>query len=260
MSKHKKKQFCLRGHNTFITGRDKNNSCIQCRKDRYIATYVPIPRKRKYKPRSNICPQGHNKDIVGHYKDNSCSQCRLERGRIDPTKNSKIKSICKNGHDISIVGRDETGWCNICKIEYKKNWQKLHKEELKIKQRKYYEEHREKINKALVEKRLTDVEFKLKYYLRTRLRCAIKGNYKSGSAVKDLGCPIEFLKDYIAAQFYDDMTWDNWGPVWELDHIKELHTFDLTDREQFLKANNYTNLQPLTILEHDKKSAQNRRR
>jgi len=46
----------------------------------------------------------------------------------------------------------------------------------------------------------------------------------------------------------------NWGEVWELDHIKELHTFDLTDRDQFLKACNYMNLQPLTIEDHKKKT------
>ena len=50
------------------------------------------------------------------------------------------------------------------------------------------------------------------------------------------------------------MTWNNWGKVWELDHIKELHTFDLTDKEQFLEAVHFTNLQPLTVEDHRYKS------
>ena len=41
------------------------------------------------------------------------------------------------------------------------------------------------------------------------------------------------------------MSWSNWGKVWELDHIIPLHKFDLTDREQFVKACHYTNLQPM---------------
>lgn len=40
------------------------------------------------------------------------------------------------------------------------------------------------------------------------------------------------------------MSWDNWGE-WHLDHVLELALFDLTDREQFLKAVHYTNYQPL---------------
>jgi len=40
------------------------------------------------------------------------------------------------------------------------------------------------------------------------------------------------------------MNWENHGK-WHIDHRLPLKHFDLTDREQFLKAVNYTNLQPL---------------
>jgi hypothetical protein len=67
---------------------------------------------------------------------------------------------------------------------------------------------------------------------------------KAGSAVRDLGCTIPELMVYLEARFQEGMSWENYG-AWHLDHIKPLVLFDLTDREQFLQAAHYTNLQPL---------------
>tara|TARA_B100001996_G_scaffold35284_2_gene26301 strand:- start:2 stop:835 length:834 start_codon:yes stop_codon:yes gene_type:complete len=91
-----------------------------------------------------------------------------------------------------------------------------------------------------------NIQYKLAYRLRGRMRDAVKGNYKSGSAVDDLGCTIEEFKDHIESQFKEGMTWDNWThDGWHLDHKKQLSKFDLTDRKQFKEAAHYSNLQPL---------------
>lgn len=80
--------------------------------------------------------------------------------------------------------------------------------------------------------------------LRSRLYNALKGRFKAGSAVQDLGCSIERLKEHLESQFQGGMNWDNHGK-WHIDHKKPLASFDLTDRQQFLEACHFTNLQPL---------------
>jgi len=95
-------------------------------------------------------------------------------------------------------------------------------------------------------RRKTDLVYKIKCNLRRRLNHALKSNYKSGSAIKDLGCSIEEFKKYIESKFQEGMTWENYGYyTWHIDHIKPLVKFDLTKREQLLEACHYTNLQPL---------------
>lgn len=105
------------------------------------------------------------------------------------------------------------------------------------------------------QRRKIDPGFKLTGSLRIRLNTAIKRNYKSGSAVKDLGCTIEQLKFHLQSQFKNGMTWDNWTKDgWHIDHIKPLSKFDLTNREELLKACHYTNLQPLWSADNIQKS------
>lgn len=137
--------------------------------------------------------------------------------------------------------------CIVCDSKYFKNYRNNNKDKKNENERKL---------------KKTDINYKLASILRTRLSSAIKNNQKVGSAVSDLGCSIPDLKLYLEAKFYshlktnEQMTWENYGLYgWHIDHIKPLASFDLTDREQFLKACHYTNLQPLWAEENLKKGA-----
>jgi hypothetical protein len=97
-------------------------------------------------------------------------------------------------------------------------------------------------------KKTTNPNFRLAANLRGRLGSAVKNNSKSGSAVSDLGCTIEFLKQHLSSKFQPGMSWNNWGNgfgKWNIDHIIPLAAFDLTDRQHVVLACHYFNLQPL---------------
>lgn len=142
-------------------------------------------------------------------------------------------------------------------IAYVRDWQKNHREEMRENQRRYYQSNKEKVleYKRVYHngKALNDTHFRLARNLRSRLWVTLKRKGKNGSAVKDLGCSISELKTYIENQFTPGMSWDKKGQI-HIDHITPLSLFDLTDRNQFLVASHYTNLQPLWKIDNIKKS------
>ena len=163
--------------------------------------------------------------------------------------------------------------CERCR-RYISNNKYFSSKKCELKQKQYYLENREKERKRQKEwkqknsekwlsykklynnkRRKEDPEYKISINLRVRLWNALKGNYKSGSAVRDLGCSISELKQHLENQFQDGMTWDNYNMHgWHIDHILPLSVFDLTDHEQLKKVCHYTNLQPLWAKDNLSKS------
>lgn len=130
--------------------------------------------------------------------------------------------------------------------EYFKARYQSKREELLLKSKEYNSRNKE--NRALyMRKRLKkDIQFRIAHILRSKLHSALKMNALRGSTVRDLGCTISEFKFYLEGKFTDGMTWDNWGHRgWTLDHVIPLSFYDLTIREEYLRAIHYTNIQPL---------------
>jgi hypothetical protein len=102
----------------------------------------------------------------------------------------------------------------------------------------------------------TDVEYKLRSYLRSRIRKAIKSQkaLKSSKTVELLGCSVETLRLHLESKFSPGMTWDNYGK-WHIDHIHPLSKTNLSNPQELLRAMNYKNLQPLWAIDNIKKGA-----
>jgi hypothetical protein len=72
-----------------------------------------------------------------------------------------------------------------------------------------------------------------------------------------LGYSWADLRAHLDAQFLEGMTWENWGEVWEVDHIKPLSSFQFTSVADplFKECWVLSNLRPLWRDANAKKSA-----
>jgi len=78
--------------------------------------------------------------------------------------------------------------------------------------------------------------------VRSRVCSAIKS--KSKRTIEYLLCDIETYKKYLEDQFVSGMTWENYGKVWDIDHIVPIKYQNPTI-EEVIKRLHYTNTQPL---------------
>ena len=231
---NKKCKVCdnIKNINDFSVARENkdgfNNVCKKCKSE-----YAKIYRINNKDKINNRRKELYNKPLQpkNYIKINNktCSICLKTKSIIDFNKN-KYK---KDGH------RPE---CKICQSKKGKQYRLDNIDKLK----QYRLDNKYNINQYKKNKRETDINYRITCNLRTRIWGAIKNDYKSGSAVNDLGCGIEFFKSYIESKFEEGMTWDNWGRnTWHLDHIRPLSSFNLLNREEFLIAVNYKNIKPM---------------
>lgn len=103
---------------------------------------------------------------------------------------------------------------------------------------------RESHNSWRREKMQNDPQYKAVKSLRDRLRSTLRhrGQNKTNSTLKLIGCSKAELVAHLESQFEPGMSWDNYSwETWHIDHIKPVATFeDPEDPECW----HYTNLRP----------------
>ena len=137
-----------------------------------------------------------------------------------------------------------------------KTYRENNREKMRVARLKWIQENPEKHKACQKAYKLRNKNYKIGAYLRTRVYRALKAQkaQKWGKTEELLGCSIPDVRVYLEAKFKEGMTWDNYGK-WHIDHIKPLAKFDLTNKEEQMKAISYTNLQPLWAQDNLRKSA-----
>lgn len=178
--------------------------------------------KKKFREKNSISPS----DIV----EKLCNRCNTTKPVNDFYKSSSSKDgyryHCK---ECAKIERDT-------QVDYQKQYRIVNKE-------KRAKEGRDYVKRKMK----TDIHFRLKTFLSQRIRYALK-KVLTKKAYKTeilIGCTVKFLKEYLESKFVVNMTWENYGTEWHVDHIKPCASFDLVDIKQQEMCFHYTNLQPL---------------
>lgn len=88
-----------------------------------------------------------------------------------------------------------------------------------------------------------NLEERLKTNIRNRIRHSVKKRNECSAEL--LGCPIELFIEWLEFNFDENMSWDNYGSYWHMDHITPCGTYEMTNLRDRLLCFNWSNVAPM---------------
>lgn len=113
-------------------------------------------------------------------------------------------------------------------------------------------EHRNEQRRKRRNNKKDNPRYKLNDSIASNIRHSLKGN-KNGSHWENLvGYTLDELREHLKKQFTDEMSWENYGKYWHLDHVIPISAWNYTKPEHigFKKCWALDNLQPLEAKEN----------
>ena len=176
-----------------------------------------------------------------------CRQCK---------EKSKQSRKCKG---IRLDNIEYTKVCPVCNTEFITTHQDKKYCSDKCRD-KSLSEYRANNTKKWYQANKDKPEYKAKSMMYQMLmRCNGKTTCKN--IIQFLGYTPSDLINRLESQFKPDMNWNNYGVLWELDHIKPIGSYTFVDKNgklisSFIKeANSLSNLRPIYIAENMRKSS-----
>tara|TARA_R110000868_G_scaffold401964_1_gene677834 strand:+ start:251 stop:775 length:525 start_codon:yes stop_codon:yes gene_type:complete len=134
-----------------------------------------------------------------------------------------------------------------------KHYYSENREKMLSRSKEYQSENRDVINKRERERRREDVIYRLRKNTSRQIRKMIEG--KSSSIINVLPYSFSELKEHIEQQFDNNMSWDNYGDAWHIDHIypQSKLPYDSLEHPNFQKCWALENLRPLDAIDNMRK-------
>ncbi len=124
------------------------------------------------------------------------------------------------------------------------------------KSKEHFQNNKEKYNEYWKQRIIVDPTLKIRHSVNSLINIHLKGYQlkKSNHTIDYLGCDMQTYHQFLEDKFDSNMSWDNYGTYWEIDHIIPIDSFDLADSQQLYECFNYKNTRPLNITENKIKS------
>ena len=209
--------------------------CNTCEENKSLSNFYYDKRYDRYHKRCNKC----------------CSDAKKKRWDANPDKYREYQKEYRK------LTRSEY---NKYMVQYRKE----HPDYVKKQNHEYYYEKggKEK-NRSYAKSRLhitreqerkryhTDMQFRLRKVLRTRMNKFVKKRTIHSSDLLD--CDIDFYTKYLEIQFSGDMNWKNYGSYWNIDHVIPCASFDLSVEENQKICFHWSNTRPYIKSENESK-------
>ena len=147
--------------------------------------------------------------------------------------------------------------CSICKeCERKRALERWHqnKEICSDQNKKYKSENKEKINKTRREYMANKMKIpseRLKRNMKSLISAKLS---KTRHTCEYLGAPITLIVKWMEFNMDENMSWENYGKYWQIDHTIPINLFDLSDEDEALLCFSWMNLMPLETIKNAQKS------
>lgn len=195
---------------------------------------------------------------------NQCKQCRCnveKQRRQDNLENFRQRD--KAYHEANKEER------NLKAQTYREQNREILQEKARNKYEQTKEQRRQRyiINKArMTELRtkarrhrlLTNPQSRIKETLVNRMSRALHRKQRHKMCAL-LGATPAFVTQWLESMFHDDISWNNYGKIWHIDHVVPIAFFDLTDLSEQLICFHWTNLRPLYAKDNLTKKSKVRR-
>lgn len=179
-------------------------------------------------------------------------QRKQQEPKIENTTGFKVCSKCGKLLPLSSFPKSGTAYdgyypqCRDCHGEY----YKTHKEQIVIREKEFRERNRDRINSEAVKKYRATPSMRISTSISSGIRDSLVKGIKNERHWETLvNFTLQDLLKHLESQFTPEMTWDNYGEYWEIDHIIPQCTlpFDTIEDTNFKICWSLANLRPLEM-------------